>query len=252
LIAHALKKSKEWVLSNPDFRLDNQLIKQLDGVFERFLDGEPLAYITGNQYFYGKKFFVTPDTLIPRPETELLVETVIQTLNSIKKPIKIIDVGTGSGCIAVSLALSAQDYTVYATDISFDSLLIAKKNVERYKLQERVFLLNTNLIDSLAIKPSVICANLPYIPSKKLDRLTANKYEPRIALDGGMGGLDVIIHLFSQIKNKNINPCYIFIEIESTQLEKTIFQCEDFFPNASINYYNDLNHQPRLIRIVIE
>ncbi len=181
--------------------------------------GKPLAYLLGSWEFYGREFFITEDVLVPRPSTEDLVDTALDAIEQMYKKsdrkITVADVGCGSGCIAVTLALeSPLIETIYATDISPAALKIAAKNIERYKLQDRIQLLEGNMLDPLAGLPiDLIVSNPPYIPTKELNeasrpapptaaKASAGKrgvrfksetvglgFEPRIALDGGPDGM---------------------------------------------------------------
>lgn len=170
-------------------------IAQLDELITRRIKHEPLQYITGIQNFYGRDFKVNSDVLIPRPETELLIEELIKEVNSLSKGTEItaVDIGTGSGAIAITLALENKNWKVYAVDISAEALQVAEKNAEN--LKANVVFLQGDLLTSLIDKDiyvDIIVSNPPYIPNKDIPQLMpeVRNYEPLIALNGGIDGLD--------------------------------------------------------------
>ena len=191
---------------------------------------------------------MNPNVLIPRPETEMLVDEAIRIAKryTFKNKISIADVGTGSGCIAISLIKTIPNSEVIATDINYKALTIASCNIQRYDIEHRVHLVQTSLLNGIENKFDLICANLPYIPTNKLMGLSDLKYEPFQALDGGSEGLDLINRLLEDIKNKIQPGGTIFLEIESTQKQNILNMCNSAFPKSSKNILNDLARQPRL------
>jgi release factor glutamine methyltransferase len=216
------------------------------------LGGEPLPYLTEKQEFFGIDFKVTPDVLIPRPETELLVEFALDWLQKKKNKTLIADVGTGSGCIAVALGKHLSSAGIIGTDFSFDALQIAKDNIDRQALENQINLVQTDLLAGLTVKFDCICANLPYIPTKTLSTLKVGNFEPWDALDGGEDGLRFIKPLLNQSK-KCIKPDgLILLEIESS-LSHFVFELAAVvFPDSSIKIHNDLARLPRLVQIQLE
>jgi release factor glutamine methyltransferase len=159
---------------------------------------EPVAYITGHREFWGLDFEVTPDVLIPRPETELIVEEALRFAHEAGPPREIIDVGTGSGCIAIALAHDLPSAFVTGTDISPAALTIARRNAERLGVADRVTLINADLLDEVTPTADLIVSNPPYIPNGDAPALQpeVGRYEPATALFGGQGdGLDVVRRL---------------------------------------------------------
>ncbi|HXG23708.1 MAG TPA: peptide chain release factor N(5)-glutamine methyltransferase, partial [Chthonomonadales bacterium] len=151
----------------------------------------PLAYLLGTKEFYGLPFTVTPATLIPRPETELLVDFAIEMLQIHPQP-HIVDIGTGSGCIAVAMAVHLPRARIIATDISAEALAMAKSNAERHNVSKQILFVRGNLLDCLAEQSAdLILANPPYIPAREISSLQpeVRDYEPRIALDAGVDGM---------------------------------------------------------------
>jgi len=247
-----LKKPTSWVLSHPEYQLDPEEEGVLNTYLSRLVSREPLAYITGIQFFFGLEFNVTPYVLIPRPETEILVEQAIQASRQFQRPLAIADVGTGSGCISITLAKSLSSTRIIATDISFDALRIAKSNIQRHKAGNYVHLVQANLLNGIYTKFHIICANLPYIPTEKLSKLSVLKYEPRIALDGGKDGLVFIKQLLQGIQGKLYAGGVVIIEIENTQVSKFLIICKEILPSASCTIINDLAGLPRVAVIKID
>ncbi len=246
IAAKALTQPAYWPQVHPEFTLTPELQKRLDQDLARLLGGEPLPYITGIQAFYGLDFFVTPDVLIPRPETEILVNLALEEFAEVHGPCLAADVGTGSGCIALALACSHPLIRIVATDISYNSLSVARKNCQHHRQAERIALLQTDLLAGLQTKFDLICANLPYIPTEKLNDLEVARHEPRLALDGGLDGLDLITRLLAQAKDCLKPDGLILLEMEISQSE-TIRQAIHLpFPKASVTIVDDFNRLPRL------
>lgn len=194
LLAEVLKKDRSWLHAHSDFNLQRSDLHRLDAQVERRAQHEPLAYIRGRSEFYGRRFFVTPDTLQPRPETETMI-TVLKELS----PLKIVDIGTGSGCIAITAKLELPASEVLASDISDECLKVAKRNAKN--LSAEVTFMKSDLLLDLPTKhlsESILCCNLPYVPTDFAIN-TAASHEPDIALFGGQDGLDYYRQLFEQI-----------------------------------------------------
>ena len=170
---------------------------------EKRLAGEPLSYITEEREFYGLNFSVNPYVLIPRAETEDLVESTIRVLQQKYQTNSLVaDIGTGTGAIAVSIATFCTQITVFATDISLSALQVAKHNIISHDLQDRILLKCGDLLDAIPTKVDLIIANLPYLSKSDLDNVSIEvQKEPSIALDGGMEGLDLILRMILQSQN---------------------------------------------------
>lgn len=208
-----------------------------------------MPYLIENQEFFGINFKVTPDVLIPRPETELLVEFAMDWLRKKKNDVLIADVGTGSGCIAVAIGRYMPSTRIIGIDYSFDALQIANENIKRQGLENQINLVHADLLSGLAVRFDCICANLPYIPTEKLSKLAVKKFEPEAALDGGEDGLRYIKPLIYQSRYR-INPDgLILLEIESTQFQSVFDLAAIVFPEASIKIHNDLAGFSRLLQI---
>jgi release factor glutamine methyltransferase len=190
LLAHALGQDRTYLIINFNETLTDDLLATYQALIDRRAAGEPLQYIVGHQEFYGLEFEVTPAVLIPRPETELMIEETIRLAARIAEPV-IIDVGTGSGCIAVTLARELETARVIATDISAAALQVARRNAQRHGLSDRVQFLETDLLNGLAIKADFILSNPPYVASHELPTLQreVRDWEPHTALTDFGDGL---------------------------------------------------------------
>src|SRR3989344_4221726 len=259
LLAAALGRDPQYVLSHFDKELTERQKAALAEMVLRRCNFEPIAYITGTKDFYGRSFFVNRAVLIPRPETELLVETIIKYGRN--KPITITDIGTGSGGIAVSLSLALPKATVLATDISPEAIAVAKKNARHYRAP--VTFTVGNLLEPLAEKHiDVVVANLPYIPSEQLTKLqpavkqpaTAElaeqlpiHYEPLLALSGGGDGLLLYRQLFKQLARRTDLPAAIAVEHGESQRDQLVSLLETAYPTKTITLLRDLAGLPRVI-----
>jgi release factor glutamine methyltransferase len=267
LVAHVLEKPRSWVLAHPEAVLNPLQARQLDQLQERLLAGVPLPYVLGHWEFFGLDFMVTPAVLIPRPETELLVEAALGWLASIRaEHITAADIGTGSGCIAVSLAVHQPHLGAIATDISLPALQIARRNVLSHHVAGRVHLVQADLLAPLAQSDKrnghftsperagfqLICANLPYIPSNKLRGLKVNGREPILALDGGMDGLDLIAALLRQVCGRLAPGGRIFMEIEANQGQAARSLARQIYPQATIQILPDLAGKDRVLIVEVD
>ena len=203
LLGYVLGVNKSWLYAHPTRLLAESEIERYEELVRRRMCHEPVAYLVSFKPFYGLDITVDHRVLIPRPETELLVDHVLdfiqnqQNQRSQGTPSCVADVGTGSGAIAVALAVNVPDLVVYATDVSDAALSVAAQNIWRYGVGEQVQLLPGYLLEPLPAPVDVIVANLPYIATGDLPDLPpqVREYEPALALDGGASGLEVIAEL---------------------------------------------------------
>jgi len=193
LLSKTLNKSREHILINLDQKINKKKFLTYKDYLIRRSKNEPVAYILEEKEFWSKKFCVNKETLIPRPETELLVDKILKLYKKDKK-ISILDIGTGSGCIILSLLSILINSSGVGVDISKNAVLMAKSNATNHKLSARVKFLNKSFHNIFSKKFDLIVSNPPYIERKDLKNLRDDikKYEPRIALDGGNDGLDLI------------------------------------------------------------
>jgi len=230
LLCHVQNLSKEELFTRADEEVSEKNVQRFWALFERFYAGEPVAYLTGSKEFYGLDFFVNKDVLIPRPETEHLIDEVVKF--SEKRPgLKIIDVGTGSGCIAVTLAKSLESAKITAVDISEIALEVARKNAIRHKVQDRINFINSDLLEKVEGKFDVIVANLPYIGQEKFKFISreAFEYEPHVALFGGHDGLRLYERLFQQINARKMHPSLLIGEFGFLQGEEMLKLLQENF-----------------------
>ena len=197
LIAHILNRPRLDLYRADDLALDPDQQEAFAGLIRRRASREPLQYILGTQEFWGLEFRVTADTLIPRPETELLIEAVLERVGRPAPPIMLVDLCTGSGCLAVTLATLYPTSRILATDRSPSALEVARSNALRHGMTGRIEFLEGDLFEPLASmglhhRINGMTANPPYVPAEELDRLQPEVrfHEPRLALDGGCDGLD--------------------------------------------------------------
>ncbi|MFH1032364.1 MAG: peptide chain release factor N(5)-glutamine methyltransferase [Chloroflexota bacterium] len=215
---------------------------------KRRLDNEPIAYMTGHREFYGLDFYVEPAVLITRPESELLVERALQIARN-RHISKIADIGTGSGAIAISLALNLRQATIYATDISASALQVALINCRKHGVTERVRLLEGDLLDPLPEPVDLIVANLPYVRESELSQVNTGGFEPPLALNGGQDGLDKIRRLCIQAGKKLRPEGCLLLEIGEGQSSAISDFLSDLFPSSSIEVTPDLAGIERVITV---
>jgi release factor glutamine methyltransferase len=249
LAAHVLAKDRSWILAHPEIELSGQQLTCLDSLVERLAAGEPLPYLIGIQEFYDLTFQVSNQVLIPRPETELLVEHAINWLKKHPERRCAVDIGTGSGCIAITLAVHIPDLRIVASDLSSSALEIARVNAKAHEVCPRIELVQGDLFASVSGKFHMVCANLPYIPSKDVKRLPVSCFEPRLALDGGPDGLVVIQHFLDQVEAHLHPGGLVLLEIEYRQGSNVKHMAQSRFPRAIIEVHPDLAGHDRLVRI---
>ena len=257
LLAHQLKLDRIDLYLNFDQPLSENEISGYRSLIKRRLRHEPLQYITGVQEFWSLDFMVGPQVLVPRPETELLVELAIKRINTLSKPAKhsptILDLGTGCGTIAVSLAKEIQQAQIRATDISAGALKMARLNAEKHGVLEQIEFSQGDLWDPLnqGITFDVIVSNPPYIASEEYDDLPpeVRDYEPRQALDGLEGGMAYIERIING-GPPFMNPggC-LFIEMDPAQTEKALNLIDKIDAYDRTDRIKDYSHRYRVVMV---
>ncbi len=268
IIAHVIGKSREFVLAHPEYSLNNEQRSMINKLADRRLKHEPIAYILGHKEFFGLDFSVNENTLIPRPETEQLVELAIKKSKNGNQELRIIDVGTGSGCVIVSIAKNNEQGTMnnvkfYATDASEEALKIARRNASTHGVEKKIKFLRGNLLAPLignwklpargwsafggeiGNSRMIILANLPYLSKEIYDSASPDvkNFEPKSALVSAHAGLAHYEELFEQMKKlpiANHNKLSVILEFSPEQkplLEKMI---PKHFPNAKMEFHKDL------------
>lgn len=223
-----------------------------DTLAERRVAGEPLAYIVGRREFYGHELCVGPGVLVPRQETELLVDAVLEFVaaRNLRRPL-VADAGTGSGAIPVAVAKALPGATVFGTDISPDALKVAEANVLAHGLQDQVRLLQGDLLEPLPSPVDVVVSNPPYVATDELAGLPADvRREPEVALDGGRDGLDAILELLRQAPARMRRPGMLAVEIAPSQLGEVVIGARRLFPDALITHRLDLAGLPRVVHVL--
>ena len=220
LLSKTLNRTREDILINLDQKISTKNILTYKEYLKRRSNNEPIAYILREKEFLSKKFYIDKGTLIPRPETELLVDKILKIYK--EKKISILDIGTGSGCIIISLLSNLKNSYGIGIDISKNAILTAKKNALKYKLSTRLKFFNKSFNSIFSKKFDLIVSNPPYIDSKDIKNLSDDikRYEPRIALDGGNDGLDLIRKVIYKSKHILKINGMLALEIGNEQIKK--------------------------------
>ena len=250
LLRHTLKISRVQLYSEFDRALSPRQEEAFWNRIERRLIHEPSAYILEHREFYGLDFYVDQNVLIPRPESELLVEQALRLAqkNSLSN---IVDVGTGCGAIAITLALRLPQAKIYATDISASALRVARSNCQRHWVADRVCLLDGDMLDPLPEPVDLIIANLPYVRTSDLPGTKELSFEPRLALDGGSDGLGKIHQLCLQVSDKLRSGDFLLLEIGEGQGRAVTTFLHQLFPLAKIEVTPDLGGIDRVVNLAL-
>lgn len=252
MVMNLMKMARQDIYTNQEVEVGPQREQELAGTVERRLKREPLAYILGYREFYGINLVVTPSVMVPRPETESLVEHALfmALMGMETRELVIADIGTGSGAIAVNLAIHLPAANIYAFDFTDGALDVAAYNVRAHNVADRVTLGKGDLLEPLPEPVDLIIANLPYLPSGRIDTLQPEiQWEPRQALDGGADGLDVIRRLLSQAPGKLKTPGTILLELDPEQVPAVEDLAALHFPEASTSVEQDLAGLDRIFTI---
>jgi release factor glutamine methyltransferase len=252
LLANILQESRSWVLAHPEYCLEKQSAAALERSVSQLEKGVPLPYILGQWEFFSLNFKLTPDVLIPRPETEQLVAMALSWLASHPHARQALDVGTGSGCIAITLAVHVPDLQLSATDISPQALEVAASNALRHGVSDRVKFSHSDLLPTGGAIFPLILANLPYIPTRTLHELPLFGKEPSLALDGGGDGLELIRRLLLGAPAVLAPAGCLLIEIEAGQGRSAGSMARNSFPSAVIKLHQDLAGHDRLLEVRLE
>ena len=241
LLSKILNKKREEVLINLGQEISSKHLFNYKNLIHRRSQNEPMAYIMEEKEFWSRNFFVSPDTLIPRPETELMVESLIKTFR--KKNISILDIGTGSGCILISLLSELKNSNGVGIDISKKALAMAKKNSKKHNMINNIKFINKSLDSKFIQKFDLIVSNPPYIRSNDIKNLKddVKRYEPRLALDGGNDGLDLIKKIIYKAKYILKIKGMLALEIGNEQFKKVseILTKNNFKIEKNIKDYKD-------------
>lgn len=254
LLAHVLGWKRAGLYARPEFELTPVRQQVFQDLVERRRCREPIPYITGHREFYGLDFIVDRRALIPRPETELLVERALETAEHMgrgKEQLILADIGTGSGIIAVSLAMYLPHAIIYATDVFAEALEVAARNISRYDLSRRVRVLWGDLLQPLPEQVHLIVANLPYVSTGYLATAPPDvlAYEPLVALDGGPDGLVQIRRLLTQAGQWLLPGGAILLEIGASQGREVVAFAMQCYPAAKVELFQDYAGLDRIVRV---
>ncbi len=250
MVMAVMRMTRQNIFAEQESEVAAHQAAELAGVVAQRLERVPLAYILGYREFYGINVAVTPDVLIPRPETEGLVEhTLFMALMGMEtRELTIADVGTGSGAIAVNLAIHLPAARIYAVDLSEAALDVAAWNIRAHAVADRVRLGHGDLLEPLPGPVDVIVANLPYIPTESIPTLQPEvRQEPQLALDGGVDGLALVRRLLAQAPAKLNSPGVILLELDPEQFPAAETAAREHFPDAEIGAEQDLTRRDRIM-----
>jgi release factor glutamine methyltransferase len=253
ILGHVLGVERAWLFAHYDEKLNPVQTEHYAELVARRATSEPVAYLVGHREFYGLELQVDKRVLIPRPETELLVDAVLDHIESRgDRSVKMVDVGTGSGAIALAVAANCPTVAIYAVDLSPDALQVAQANVERLDERRQIVLLQGDLLTSLPEPVDIIAANLPYIASPVFATLAADvrDFEPRLALEAGPEGLDAIARLLEQAPAHLKPGGVLFLEIAFDQAAAAMALVEAKLPQATyLGLRQDYHGLDRLVVI---
>ena len=262
LLMHALGRDRAWIYTHPEAPLDSNVAENYFALVARRAAGEPVQYLTGRQEFWGLEFEVTPAVFIPRPETEHVVEVALERLSArgaSGQPLRIADVGTGSGCLAVALARELPHAEILATDISAAALEVARRNAARHGVSVRIQFLETNLLDAFLHESRItsheshlfdlIVSNPPYIARDEASSLPreVREHEPEQALFGGAAGFEIYARLIEQAGARLRAGGILVVELGYDPAERVreMFHVKHCWHKVSIT--NDLAGIPRVL-----
>jgi len=249
LMANILGKTRTWVETHPEAELTCKEKEDFLNSIHRYQSGEPLPYVLGWWEFFGRKFVINHSVLIPRPETELIVEHAINFLLLHPKRRFALDIGTGSGCIAVTLLDEVKDLRIVASDISYPALRLARENAIKFGVESRLYLCQMDLTTAIQGRFDLICTNLPYIPTASLQNLEVAKSEPWIALNGGEDGMFFINQLLKGIQHLLSPGGYAFVELEAGSGERVLEIARANIFRAGLRLIQDLVGHDRVLGI---
>ncbi|MBP7601599.1 MAG: peptide chain release factor N(5)-glutamine methyltransferase [Thermoflexales bacterium] len=255
LLSVATSRPREWLLAHDDETLPEAQARALETLLARVAAREPLAYVLGERGFHGLTLKIDPRALIPRPETEMLVDLALAAVRALPAGAAVIDVGTGSGAAAIAIALGAPTARVIACDVSADALSLARENAER--LGARVSFVESDLLSNVPDPAPIVVANLPYVTREEIDMLPPEiqAHEPRVALDGGTDGLDLVRRLLAQLSAEPARRAalrHVWLEVGASQGPAALALARAAFPDARTRILQDLARLDRVIAIEFE
>jgi release factor glutamine methyltransferase len=252
VLAQVMGRDRAWLLAHPEEPLTVEQAARYADLLARAANGEPLAYITQVREFCGLEFEITPEVLVPRQETEMLVEAAQHWVEAGNRPdAQLIDVGTGSGAIAIAAAVRLPRARITATDVSSAALAVARRNAARHGVEDRIAFIASHLLKIVSGPYDVILSNLPYIPSGELAQLDAGRWEPLVALDGGPDGLRLIERLIEQTPSRIAPGGLLALEMQFDQGERIAALCRQTFPGSQVAIERDLAGFDRIVTTLL-
>lgn len=256
VLSRAANRPREWLVAHDDELPEPDMLALAQQLIERVLAHEPMAYILGDREFYGLPFVVDARVLIPRPETEMLVEAALTHLRTCatadKTDVELIDVGTGSGAVAIAVAAHMPNVRVAATDVSAEALDVARLNAQRNGAADRIQFIHADLLGEVPLRAQVITANLPYVTVEEIEALPPEiqAHEPRVALDGGSDGLALVRRLLNEL-NEHLAPGGMAVfEIGASQGSAALQAARDALPGWRISLEKDLAKLDRMLQVI--
>ncbi|MBU1149313.1 peptide chain release factor N(5)-glutamine methyltransferase [Patescibacteria group bacterium] len=246
LLGYVINQDHVFLHANPEKEITKKQLTKYNNIIDQRAKGKPVAYLTGQQEFYGLKFFTKPGVLIPRPESEQLIDLALEQIPE-NTHWQIADIGTGSGCLAVSLATQRPNCAFLAVDKSVNALAIAKLNIRKYKLSRKIKLIPGNLLAPLLNKKlNLIIANLPYGTPVEIDNEPTIKHEPRMAISGGPDGLNPYRVFLKQLRQRSDHPIVI-LEIDPRRKIKLGKLIKTKLPDYQTTWKKDLSNRWRFV-----
>jgi release factor glutamine methyltransferase len=249
LLSKVLSINAVDIYAYPERKVASDKVEEFRQLLERRLRREPVAYILGEKEFYSRPFIVSPDVLIPRPETEILVEEALKVAKNVSHPL-VVDAGTGSGCIAITISCECQDAQIFATDISFEALLIADANSKRHRVVEKISLVRTDFLSSFEEESiDLALSNPPYITDSDFSKLESNvkDFEPKESLLGGEDGLNCMRKIVHQAGRVLKNGGWCIVEVGDGQSEN-VSEIFDYVGFRDVSSVRDLSGIERVIK----
>jgi len=258
ILAHVLGVDRPWLFAHGETELQPAHSQAFTELIARRVDHEPVAYLIGRREFYGLELAVDKRVLIPRPETEMLVDEVLSEIeartSSGAESVNVADIGTGSGAIALAIAVNEPRARIQAIDVSRKALAVARINVQRHDARNQVTLHQGNLLEPLTEPVDILVANLPYISTREYATLdpTVRSYEPRLALESGNEGLDAIAQLLRQANSHLAPRATIYLEIGRDQALSVFKLAQNVLPRMrDIALHQDYQGHDRMVVIVL-
>lgn len=253
LLRHAVGKTRAELYANLTDPIDAAVQARFEQALARRLGREPLAYITGSREFFKLEFEVSPDVLVPRPESEILVEAALDHLRRLRvRRARVVDVGTGSGAIGIAIAKNRRDARLLGIDASREALTVARRNAQRLIPRRPGQWLQGDLLTAVQGPLECVVANLPYIPSDRLPELEpeVSEHEPRQALTPGTAGTELILRLVTQLGPRLAPQGIAIIELDPGQEDEVAGALKRMLPQAAVEVLNDYSGEPRAVKLI--